>query len=75
MTSAAAAAMRNSTNQRLLRSRSLNSCRFLLQEKFDFPRARGMRYPFEPERNHGEDFWKYIEDRDKAINEFVKSLK
>lgn len=44
-----------------------------LEEKFDFPRARGMRYPFEPERTH-EDFWKYIEDRDKAISEFVKSL-
>lgn len=44
-----------------------------LEEKFDFPRARGMRYPFEPERTH-EDFWKYIEDRDKAISDFVKSI-
>lgn len=45
----------------------------MIQEKFDFPRARGMRYPFEPERTH-EDFWKYIEDRDKAISDFVKSI-
>lgn len=44
-----------------------------LDEKFDFPRARGMKYPFEPERSH-EDFWKYIEERDKAIADFVKSL-
>lgn len=44
-----------------------------LEEKFDFPRARGMRYPFEPERSR-EDFWRYIEDRDKSIADFVKSL-
>lgn len=44
-----------------------------LEEKFDFPRARGMRYPFEAERTR-EEFWTYVEERDKAIAEFVKSL-
>lgn len=44
-----------------------------LEEKFDFPRAKGMRYPFEPERSR-EDFWKYVEDRDKSIADFVKTL-
>lgn len=44
-----------------------------LEEKFDFPRARGMRYPYEPERSRDE-FWKYVEERDKAITDFVKTL-
>ena len=44
-----------------------------LEERFDFPRAKGMRYPFEVEKTR-EDFWKYVEDRDKAIADFVKTL-
>lgn len=44
-----------------------------LDERFDFPRAKGMRYPFEPERSR-EDFWKYVEDRDESIADFVKTL-
>ena len=45
-----------------------------LEERFDFPRAKGMRYPFEQPDKSREDFWKYVEDRDKAIADFVKTL-
>lgn len=45
-----------------------------LEERFDFPRAKGMRYPFEQPEKSREDFWKYVEERDKAIADFVKTL-
>lgn len=44
-----------------------------LEERFDFPRAKGMRYPFELDKTR-EEFWEYVEERDRAIAEFVKSL-
>jgi hypothetical protein len=45
-----------------------------LEERFDFPRAKGMRYPYEQPERSREDFWKYVEDRDRAIADFVKTL-
>lgn len=45
-----------------------------LEERFDFPRAKGMRYPYEQPERSREDFWKYVEERDKAIADFVKTL-
>lgn len=45
-----------------------------LEEKFDFPRARGMRYPYQAPERSREEFWNYVEERDKAIAEFVKTL-
>ena len=32
-----------------------------------------MRYPFEADKG-GDEFWKYVEDKDKAVAEFVKQL-
>lgn len=45
-----------------------------LEERFDFPRAKGMRYPFDQAERSREDFWKYVDERDKAIADFVKTL-
>lgn len=45
-----------------------------LEERFDFPRAKGMRYPYEQPERSREDFWRYVEERDNKIAEFVKTL-